>query len=56
MYPRHFSEGSLIMLLDVDIDPFKQEDLVWLTELLDTVLPETGETHYYVTAFNPSHS
>jgi len=51
MYPDHFSKSSLIMLLDVGIDANKEEDLVWFKELLDTVLPEIGETDYFLTPY-----
>lgn len=53
MYTDHFSGSSVIMLLDVNIDPLKQEDMVWLKGLLDTVLPEIGETQYFLTPFSP---
>lgn len=48
MYPDHFSKSSLIMLLDVGIDGNKEDDITWLKELLDTVLPEIGETDYFL--------
>jgi hypothetical protein len=51
MYTDHFSESSLIMLLDVNIDPKK--DIVWLKNLLDSILPNIGETHYYLIPFVP---
>lgn len=53
MYTDHFSETSLIMLLDVNIDPYKEEDIIWLKNLLDTVLPEVGETQYLLVPFVP---
>lgn len=53
MYPDHFSKSSLIMLLDVGIDGNKDDDIVWLKELLDTVLPKIGETDYFLTPFTP---
>jgi len=52
MYPDHFSEGGIVMLLDVNIDPLRNEDIIWIKELLDTVLQEIGETNYYLTPFN----
>lgn len=55
MYPDHFSNGSLIMLVDVGIDPNKNEDIVWLKELLDIVLPEIGETDYFLTPYTPEN-
>ena len=51
MYPDHFSNRSLIMLLDRGIDPNKQENMVWLKQLLDKVLPEIGETDYFLTPY-----
>ena len=56
MYTDHFSDSSVIMLLDVDIDPLKEKDMAWLKELLDTVLPEIGETQYFLTPFTPKQS
>lgn len=53
MYPDILREHSVIMLLDVNIDPNVEKDIVWLKELLDTVLPEMGETKYFLTPFNP---
>ncbi len=53
MYPHSQSERSLIMLLDVNIDPNIEKDIVWLKELLDIVLTEIGETQYFLTPFNP---
>ncbi len=53
MYPHSQSERSLIMLLDVNIDPNIETDIVWLKELLDTILSEIGETQYFLTPFNP---
>ena len=52
MYPYSVSERSIIMLLDVNINPNKEEDIVWLKKLLDKVLLEIGETEYFVTPFN----
>ena len=54
MYPDHFSNGSLIMLLDVGLNPNREEDLVWLKQLLDIVLPEIGETNYYLIPYIPA--
>jgi hypothetical protein len=51
MYPDHFSNGNLIMLLDVGIDTNQKGDIVWLKQLLDTVLPEIGETDYFLTPY-----
>jgi hypothetical protein len=53
MYTDHFSNSSLIMLLDVGIDPKSPEDLIWLKQLLDTVLPEIGEIDYFLTPYTP---
>jgi hypothetical protein len=53
MYPDHFSNNSLIMLLDVGIDPDSEEDIVWLKQLLDNVLPEIGETDYFLLPYTP---
>jgi hypothetical protein len=55
MYPDHFSNSSLIMLLDVGIDANRTEDIVWLKQLLDTVLPEIGETDYFLTPYIPEN-
>jgi hypothetical protein len=51
MYTDHFSDSSVIILLDVNIDPLKKEDMAWLKELLDTVLPSIGEKQYFLTPF-----
>jgi len=51
MYADHIHDSAVVMLLDVNIDPFKEEDRMWLKELLDTVLPQLGETHYFLTPF-----
>jgi hypothetical protein len=56
MYTHHFSESSLTMLLDVNIDPRKDKDIVWLKNLLDKVLSEIGETKYYLIPFVPGES
>jgi hypothetical protein len=56
MYTDHFSDSSVIMLLDMNIDPLKDEDMEWLKELLDTVLPEIGERQYFLTPFTPKQS
>jgi hypothetical protein len=53
MYPDRVSDGGVIMLLDVNIDPNKEEDLNWLKGLLDTILPEIGETKYFLLPFIP---
>lgn len=53
MYADHYSESSVIMLLDVNIDPYKEEDAVWLKALLDNILPEIEETEYFLTPFTP---
>lgn len=53
MYTDHFTDSSVVMLLDVTIDPLKEEDMAWLKGLLDTVLPEIGETQYFLTPFIP---
>ncbi|QHT66092.1 hypothetical protein GXP67_05125 [Rhodocytophaga rosea] len=49
MYVDRISERGVIMLLDVNIDPAQKTDLDWLKELLDSVLPEIGETEYFLT-------
>ena len=46
MYPDYIHEDSLVMLLDVNIEPEKEEDFSWLKELLDDVLPKIGERNY----------
>ena len=51
MYPYHFSNSSLIMLLDIGINPNRQEDMAWLKQLLDKVLPDIGETDYFLTPY-----
>ena len=51
MYPDHFSDRSVIMLLDVNIDPYKEEDMIWLKSLLEDVLFEIGETKYFLTPY-----
>jgi hypothetical protein len=53
MYPDHFSNGSLIMLLDAGIDANREEDILWLKQLLDTVLSKIGETDYVLTPYMP---
>lgn len=53
MYQDHLTEDGVIMLLDVNIDPYKKEDMIWLKELLDSVLQEIGETEYFLIPFNP---
>ena len=53
MYPDHFSNSSLIMLLDVGINPNREEDIAWLQQLLNTVLPEIGETDYFLIPYTP---
>lgn len=53
MYADHISETGLIMLLDVNIDPEKEKDIVWLKNLLDDILPGIGETEYFLTPFKP---
>jgi hypothetical protein len=53
MYQHHFTETSVIMLLDVNIDPSKEKDILWLKQLLDSCLLEIGETDFFLTAFNP---
>jgi len=55
MYPDHFSNNSLIMLLDVGLDANREDDIVWLKQLLDTVLPEIGETDYFLTPYTPEN-
>jgi hypothetical protein len=52
MYPNNLGEQSVIMLLDNNLDPNLEKDIVWLKDLLDTVLPEIGETNYFLTPFN----
>ncbi len=52
MYPTQIYYGDLIMLLDVNIDPYKEKDLIWLKELLDVALSEIGETAYSVEPFD----
>src|SRR5689334_11880315 len=56
MYTDHFTDSSVVMLLDVNIDPLKEQDMTWLKELMDTVLPEIGETRYFLTPFTPKQS
>jgi Flp pilus assembly CpaE family ATPase len=56
MYTDHIHDSAVIMVLDVNIDPLKEEDRMWLKELLDTVLPELGETTYFLTPFPNSPS
>lgn len=51
MYPDSVSDTGVILLLDINIDPNKEEDLNWLKELLDTILPSIGETKYFLTPF-----
>jgi hypothetical protein len=53
MYTDHYTDASIVMLLDVNIDPHKPEDINWLKELLDCVLPEIGEREYFITPFTP---
>lgn len=53
--PDHFSNNSLIMLLDVGLDANREDDIVWLKQLLDTVLPEIGETDYFLTPYTPEN-
>ena len=53
MYPASLSTGGVVMLLDVGIDPNIEKDLIWLKELLDTVLLGIGETTYLLSPFNP---
>jgi len=53
MYPDHFSDSSLIMLLDVNIDANGEKDAAWLKQLLDVVLPGIGETDYFLTPYTP---
>jgi hypothetical protein len=55
MYPDHFCNNSLIMLLDVGIDANNQEDIIWLKQLLDTVLPGIDETDYFLTPYTPEN-
>ncbi|MFD2566732.1 hypothetical protein [Pseudotenacibaculum haliotis] len=52
MYPAQIYYGNLVMLLDVNIDPYKEKDLIWLKELLGDALSEIGETAYSVEAFD----
>jgi hypothetical protein len=56
MYPDSLGEHSVIMLLDVGIDPHEEKDIVWLKELLETLLPEIGETEYFLTPFRQKQS
>lgn len=51
MYRDHFSTSSVVMLLDVGIDPYKEEDMLWLRGFLKDVLSEIGETNYFLTPF-----
>jgi hypothetical protein len=53
MYPDHFSNNSLVMLLDVGIDISNKRDIVWLKQLLDKVLLEAGETDYLLIPYIP---
>jgi hypothetical protein len=53
MYPDHFSNNSLVMLLDVGIDIGNKRDIVWLKQLLDKVLLEAGETDYFLIPYIP---
>jgi hypothetical protein len=48
MYPDHIIESSVIMLLDVNIDPNEEKDIIWLKELLDSCLIEISETEYFL--------
>jgi hypothetical protein len=48
MYPDHFSNNSLVMILDVGLDGNKTEDIEWLKQLLDQVLVEIGESNYFL--------
>ncbi len=51
MYRDHFSANSVIMLLDIGIDPYKEEDILWLRALLEDVLSESGETNVFLAPF-----
>jgi hypothetical protein len=51
MYPNHFSANSVVMLLDVNIDPNKEKDMIWLKGLLENILTEIGEVNYFLTPF-----
>lgn len=53
MYRDHFSDSGVVMLLDVDIDPYKEDDMSWLKSLLDQVLSEIGETKFFLIPFHP---
>ncbi|SDD69048.1 hypothetical protein SAMN05216464_102288 [Mucilaginibacter pineti] len=53
MYPDHFFNDSFVMLLDIGIDGNSKEDIVWLKQLLDTVLVEVGESNYFLTPYIP---
>ncbi len=53
MYPDHFSNNSLVMLLDVGIDGNSMEDIRWLKQLLDPVLIELGESNYFLAPYIP---
>lgn len=52
MEPDRFYENSVIMWLDKGIDPDNKEDILWLKELLDTVLPQIGETGYFLVPYH----
>ena len=54
MYPDHFSDDSLIMLLDVGININSERDIEWLKKLLDEVLLETGEIDYFLIPHIPA--
>ena len=53
MYPDHFFNNSLVMLLDLDIDENSMEDILWLKQLLDPVLIEVGESNYFLAPYIP---
>lgn len=53
MYADHIAEDGVVMLLDVNIDPEKENDLTWLKTLLDEVLPEIGEKEFFLVPFYP---
>ena len=53
MYPDSVSVQGVIMLLDVNINPNEEKDIIWMKQLLDNVLPDIGEKQYYLIPVNP---
>ncbi len=51
MYADHIAEDGVVMLLDVNIDPEKEEDLIWLKGLLGEELYEIGEKEFFLVPF-----